>query len=372
MAAAEDRLLDALQRDRDEGVRVTPQTWNSLSRVEQLAVRWYLAKDEVRKRRKKKRKKKKLPKVSSHSSCGRARRRQRQYAGHFFPCVSLRHGGRCPCCAGRAGTQVQFLNMCFVPVWLFHRRSSWTGLWYLRRHQHPYRGAEAFPYDKVVHVRIVQVVQSTGAVRVEVCIGFAAWSCILEWTVVDSLLCSSFWFPGRRCSPWRSHRCSFGTRCSCPWCIHRRSSWTWCSCPWTVVRACSQLQLRSPIVMSFTVPWIGCTIDATATVVALVLFVGRHALAARVFASRCRVVVDVSWWCLRFCLGQCEADDWKFSFISSSSGRWVYCMLNGWFSSNDDFCPGSFFFSRFKLKDKRRSAKWEVYLDRAHDHQGGP
>ena len=33
--------------------------------------------------------------------------------------------------------------------------------------------------------------------------------------------------------------------------------------------------------------------------------------AARVFASRCRVVVEVSWWCLRFCLGQCEADDWK-------------------------------------------------------------
>ena len=214
-------------------------------------MRWYVAKDEVRKRkekrRKKKRKKKKLPKVSSHSSCGRARLRQRQYAGHFFPCVSLRHGGRCPCCAGRAGTQVQFLNMCFVPVWLFHRRSSWTGLWYLRRHQHPYRGAEAFPYgpsvlqtmgrpqlqaiDKVVHVHIVQVVQSTGAVRVVVCIGFAAWSGILEWTVVDSLLCNSFWFLGRRCSPWRSHR---------------RSSGTWCSCPWTAERACSQLQLRSP------------------------------------------------------------------------------------------------------------------------------
>ena len=39
----------------------------------------------------------------------------------------------------------------------------------------------------------------------------------------------------------------------------------------------------------------------------------------------------VSWRCVRFCLGQCAADDWKFSFISSSSGRWVYCMLNGWF-----------------------------------------
>ena len=115
VAAAESKLLVELQRDREEGVHVTSQTWDSLSRVEQLAVWWYLAKDEVRKRkdkrRKKKRKKKKLPKVSSHSSCGRARCRQRQYAGHFFPCVSLRHGGRCPCCAGRACTQVQFLSV---------------------------------------------------------------------------------------------------------------------------------------------------------------------------------------------------------------------------------------------------------------------
>ena len=57
VAAAEVRLLDALQQDRDEGVRVTPQTWNSHSRVEQLAVRWYEAKDEVRKRKGKWRKK---------------------------------------------------------------------------------------------------------------------------------------------------------------------------------------------------------------------------------------------------------------------------------------------------------------------------
>ena len=86
-----------------------------------------------------------------------------------------------------------------MPVWLFHRRSSWTGLWYLRRHQHPYRGAEAFPYgpsvlqtigrpqlqaiDKVVHVHIVQVVQSTGAVRV----GSLHRLCCLEWHIgVDS------------------------------------------------------------------------------------------------------------------------------------------------------------------------------------------
>ena len=51
VAAAESRLLVELQRDREEGVRVTPQTWDSLSRVEQLAVRWFVAKEEVRKKK---------------------------------------------------------------------------------------------------------------------------------------------------------------------------------------------------------------------------------------------------------------------------------------------------------------------------------
>ena len=38
------------------------------------------------------------------------------------------------------------------------------------------------------------------------------------------------------------------------------------------------------------------------------------------------------------------------------------CMLNYWFSSNDDICPDNYNYSRFKLKDKCRSEKWEVYL----------
>ena len=38
------------------------------------------------------------------------------------------------------------------------------------------------------------------------------------------------------------------------------------------------------------------------------------------------------------------------------------CMLNFWFSSNDDICPDNYSYSRFKLKDKCRSEKWEVYL----------
>ena len=38
------------------------------------------------------------------------------------------------------------------------------------------------------------------------------------------------------------------------------------------------------------------------------------------------------------------------------------CMLNGWFSSNNDICPDNYNYSRFTLKDKCRSEKREVYL----------
>ena len=81
VAAAEVRLLDALQQDRDEGVRVTPQTWNSLSRVEQLAVRWYVAKDEVRKRKGKWRKKRR-------KRTRRTRRSWRGVSGSLSSCSS--------------------------------------------------------------------------------------------------------------------------------------------------------------------------------------------------------------------------------------------------------------------------------------------
>ena len=71
-----------------------------------------------------------------------------------------------------------------------------------------------------------------------------------------------------------------------------------------------------------------------------------------------------SWWCLRFCLGQCEAEDWKFLLHLFPVPRGVrcVCMLNYWFSSNDDICPDNYNYSRFKLKDKCCSEKWEVYL----------
>ena len=38
------------------------------------------------------------------------------------------------------------------------------------------------------------------------------------------------------------------------------------------------------------------------------------------------------------------------------------CMLNYWFSSNDEICPDNYNFSRFKLKDKCLSETWELYL----------
>ena len=73
--------------------------------------------------------------------------------------------------------------------------------------------------------------------------------------------------------------------------------------------------VAEPTVMSFTVPLDGCTIVATTIVVTLCSSSADCPDSAAtlccggVFASRCRVVLSYSWWCLRFCLGQCEADD---------------------------------------------------------------
>ena len=51
LAAAEERLLEVFRRDLDEGTPVARQTWSTLSRVEQFAVRWFMAKDAVGKKR---------------------------------------------------------------------------------------------------------------------------------------------------------------------------------------------------------------------------------------------------------------------------------------------------------------------------------
>ena len=68
--------------------------------------------------------------------------------------------------------------------------------------------------------------------------------------------------------------------------------------------------------VSFTVPLNGWTFAATAAVVTSCSSSADSLL--QVYASLCRVVVVFfSWWCLRFCLGQCEAGDWKILLISS-------------------------------------------------------
>ena len=87
----------------------------------------------------------------------------------------------------------------------------------------------------------------------------------------------------------------------------------------------STAPVAEPTVMSFTVPLNGWTIVATTTVVTLCSS-SADCLATGVFASRCRlVVVFHSLWCLRFCLGQCEADDWKIphQLFPVPRGRWV-------------------------------------------------
>ena len=50
------------------------------------------------------------------------------------------------------------------------------------------------------------------------------------------------------------------------------------------------------------------------------------------------------------------------SIISSTKRSLGVCMLNYWFSSNDGICLDNYNYSRFKLKGKCRSEKWEVYL----------
>ena len=51
-----------------------------------------------------------------------------------------------------------------------------------------------------------------------------------------------------------------------------------------------------------------------------------------------------------------------FNYFPVPRVCWMCCMLNYWFSSIDDICPDNYNSSRFKLKDKCRSEKWEVYL----------
>ena len=85
-----------------------------------------------------------------------------------------------------------------------------------------------------------------------------------------------------------------------------------------------------------------------------------------VAASRCRVVVDsalLTVLTILFGTG-CSLMTGKYFFNYFQYQEFVgcVCMLNYWFSSNDTICADNYIFSRFKLKGKCRSEKWELYL----------
>ena len=116
-------------------------------------------------------------------------------------------------------------------------------------------------------------------------------------------------------------------------------------------------------VMSFTVPWIGCTIVATANVVTS---------SSSADCPDCCRSVQVAMSCGGgfFSPGAVCASVWDsvkpmtgnfFNYSSMMSSLGV-CMLNFWFSSIDEICPDNYNNSRFLLKDKCRNEKWELCL----------
>ena len=101
--------------------------------------------------------------------------------------------------------------------------------------------------------------------------------------------------------------------------------------------------VAEPTVMSFTVPLNGYSIVATATVVT------SSSSSASVLRECLRrdVVwwwIFHFWWCLQFGLGQCDAYDWNFliNFFQYQDIVGCVCMLNSWFSSNDEICADNY------------------------------
>ena len=123
--------------------------------------------------------------------------------------------------------------------------------------------------------------------------------------------------------------------------------------------------------MSFTVPLNGCTIVATASVVTPCSSSADCPVSA---APMCCGGVCVA----RSCGGGGFTPDGAYDSVWDSvrpmTGKFFInyfqyqevvgciCMLNGWFSSNDEICADNYIYFRFKLKGKFRSEKWEVYL----------
>ena len=101
-------------------------------------------------------------------------------------------------------------------------------------------------------------------------------------------------------------------------------------------------------VMLFIVPLNGYTIVASAVVVTPFssLADGPDSACGSVcVAMSCGG--GFSWWYLRFCLGQCEAGDWNyfFNYFQYLGVVGCFCMLNSWFSSNDENCADNYNFS---------------------------
>ena len=122
--------------------------------------------------------------------------------------------------------------------------------------------------------------------------------------------------------------------------------------------------VAEPTVVSFTVLLNGWTIAATATVV----------ISCSTSADMCCGSVCVAMSCGGGFFTPDGAYDSVWDSVKPMTGKFFFnyfqyqevvgcvCMLNYWFSSNDDICPDNYNYSRFKLKDKCRSEKWEVYL----------
>ena len=136
-------------------------------------------------------------------------------------------------------------------------------------------------------------------------------------------------------------------------------------------RTASTAPVVEPIVLSFTVPLDGCTIVATTTVVTSY---SSSADCPGSAAPFCCESVCVAMSCGGGFCSPGGAYDSVWDSVKPMAGKYLFnyfqyqevvgcaCMLNYWFSSNDGICPDNYNYSWFKLKDKCRSEKWEVYL----------
>ena len=127
--------------------------------------------------------------------------------------------------------------------------------------------------------------------------------------------------------------------------------------------------VAEPTLMSFTVPLNGSTIVATATIVTSYSSSTGCLDSA---APMCCGSVCVEMSCGGGGFTRDGAHDFVWDSVRPMTGKYTVnyfqyqedvgcvCMLNGWFSSNDEICADNYIYSRFMLKDKCRSEKWEV------------